>query len=94
MDPKNEDILFGLCDLGMGFPELGYVSLSELQEVRPKVRIIINGRTLEMPIHLERDLHFQPTHSLTVYAKAAQDESRITERAEHLDLAAMKEPNP
>ena len=27
-------IMFGLCDLGMGFPELGYVSMSELQQVR------------------------------------------------------------
>ncbi len=90
MDPRDEDTLFGLCDLGMGFPELGYVSLSELQEVHPKVRITINGRTLEMPIHLERDRHFQPTHSLSVYADAARAESGITERLEHLDRAAMK----
>ena len=61
MDPHDEDTLFGLCDHGFGFPELGYVSLSELQEVRPKVRIIINGRTLERPIFLERDRYF-PTH--------------------------------
>lgn len=27
------DILFGLCDLGFGEPELGYVSLEELREV-------------------------------------------------------------
>ena len=26
-------IMFGLCDLGMGFPELGYVSLNELQAI-------------------------------------------------------------
>ena len=90
MDPHDEDTLFGLCDHGFGFPELGYVSLSELQEVRPKVRIIINGRTLEMPIFLERDKHFRPTHSLAVYADAARAESGITERAEHLDRAAMK----
>ena len=90
MDPGDEDTLFGLCDLGMGFPELGYVSLSELQEVRPKVRITINGHTLEMPIHLERDRHFQPTHSLSVYADAARAESGITERLEHLDRATMK----
>ena len=29
----DEDTLFGLCDLGMGFPELGYVSLQELESV-------------------------------------------------------------
>jgi hypothetical protein len=26
-DPDDPDRLFGLCDLGLGFPELGYVSL-------------------------------------------------------------------
>ena len=94
MNPDDEDTLFGLCDLGFGFPELGYVSLSELQEVRPKVRIMIGGRTLAMPIFLERDRHFRPTHSLAVYAEAARAESGITERAEHLDRAARRQPNP
>ena len=94
MNPHDEDTLFGLCDLGFGFPELGYVSLSELQEVRPKVRIIIGGRTLAMPIFLERDRHFRPTHSLAAYAKAARAESGITERAEHLDRTARRQPNP
>jgi hypothetical protein len=32
---KNGDLLmFGWCDLGMGCPELGYVSLSELEEAK------------------------------------------------------------
>ena len=26
--------LFGLCDLGLGFPELGYVDLNELKTIR------------------------------------------------------------
>jgi hypothetical protein len=30
LEPDDPDIAFGLCDLGMGFPELGYVSLNEL----------------------------------------------------------------
>ena len=94
MDPNDEDTMFGLCDPGLGFPELGYVSLSELQEVRPKIRIIIDGRTLEMPIFLERDKYFRPTHSLAVYAEAARAESGITERAEHLDSTARHQPNP
>ncbi len=34
IDPEYPDIAFGLCDLGMGFPELGSVSLSELLSVR------------------------------------------------------------
>lgn len=28
-DPSDPDLLFGLCDLGLGSPELGYVRLSE-----------------------------------------------------------------
>ena len=34
MDPEDNDRLFGLCDLGLGFPELGYVSLNELHALR------------------------------------------------------------
>jgi len=33
-DPEDPDIAFGLCDLGMGCPELGTVRLSELESVR------------------------------------------------------------
>lgn len=42
--------LFGLCDLGFGFPELGYVMLSELAEVRGK---------LGLPV--ERDMSYSGT---------------------------------
>ena len=34
IDPQQPNIAFGLCDLGMGFPELGYVDLDELQNLR------------------------------------------------------------
>lgn len=30
LDPDDDDIAFGLCDLGQGFPELGSVRLSEI----------------------------------------------------------------
>lgn len=42
--------MFGLCDLGLGFPELGYVMLSELTIVRGK---------LGLPV--ERDLYYSGT---------------------------------
>ena len=42
--------MFGLCDLGMGYPELGYVMLSELASV---------GGPLGLGI--ERDIYFTPT---------------------------------
>lgn len=46
IDPGDHDHAFGLCDLGLVMPELGWVSLQELATVR--------GR-LGLPV--ERDLH-------------------------------------
>ena len=61
------DIAFGLCDLGMGGPELGYVSLAELASLR--------GR---MGLPVERDLHFEASKPLTAYASDASAVGRIT----------------
>jgi hypothetical protein len=33
LDPDEPDIAFGLCDLGMGFPELGSVRISEIEQI-------------------------------------------------------------
>ena len=66
LDPSDLDRAFGLCDLGLGFPELGYVSLAELASVR--------GR-LGLPV--ERDLHFEPDRSLSAYATEARRHGRI-----------------
>ena len=66
IDPHNHDHAFGLCDLGQGFPELGYVSLAELQSVR--------GR-LGLPV--ERDLHFVATKAISAYACEARLAERI-----------------
>ena len=66
LDPSEPDRAFGLCDLGLGCPELGYVSLAELAAVR--------GR-LGLPI--ERDLHFVADQSLSAYADAARSRGRI-----------------
>jgi hypothetical protein len=66
VDPDDEDRAFGLCDLGLGYPELGYVSLAELRAVR--------GR-LGLPI--ERDLSFRASKSLAEYAAAARAEGAI-----------------
>jgi hypothetical protein len=46
LDPDG-GLAFGLCDLGLGEPELGYISLTERRTARGK---------LGLPI--ERDLHF------------------------------------
>ncbi|MDH2313881.1 DUF2958 domain-containing protein [Methylobacterium brachiatum] len=62
------DIAFGLCDLGLGCPELGYVRLSELQTVRGK---------LGLPV--ERDLWFEAKGLLSAYAAAAHRAEHIVE---------------
>jgi len=61
LDPDEPDIAFGLCDLGMGFPELGSVRISELGSLR--------GR-LGLPV--ERDLHFAADKTLSEYADEAR----------------------
>jgi hypothetical protein len=61
IDPDDTDIAFGLCDLGLGFPELGSVSLSELASVH-------GG--LGVPV--ERDLRFTATKTLSAYADEAR----------------------
>ena len=61
--PDEPDILFGLCDLGVGEPELGYVSRSELETLR----IEMGG--CELP--LERDEHFTPQYAISRYAEDA-----------------------
>ena len=51
--------MFGLCDLGLGFPELGYVLLSQLQGIRGQFGLTI-----------ERDI-FYDGHTLAEVQKAA-----------------------
>lgn len=62
---------FGLCDLGMGLPEIGYVCLDELKAVRL-------GGGLDIPC-IERDRHFTPRGTLSEYADAASRERQIVQ---------------
>ncbi|KAA0070409.1 DUF2958 domain-containing protein [Tardiphaga sp. P9-11] len=66
-DIDEPDRLFGLCDLGLGAPELGFVSLQEIMEVR--------GR-LGLPV--ERDQHFIADKPLSEYVAEARAAGRIT----------------
>lgn len=66
MDPQEPDILFGLCDLGFGTPELGSVSLTELQSVKGP-----------LGLGIERDLHFKGDKPLSEYADEARASGRI-----------------
>lgn len=64
---EEPDRLFGLCDLGLGSPEMGFVSLDE---------IIAVGNRLGLPV--ERDLHFVADKPLSAYAEEARIKGRIT----------------
>ncbi|MAW89423.1 MAG: transposase [Phyllobacteriaceae bacterium] len=67
-DPQDPDIAFGLCDLGLGYAELGSVRLSEIASIR--------GR---FGLPAERDQHWTPTGTLGAYAKASYPKGRIVE---------------
>jgi hypothetical protein len=68
IDPEEPDIAFGLCDLGMGFPEQGSVSLSEITSVKNKFGLSV-----------ERDLYFEGKYPISVYASAARYHESIVE---------------
>ena len=57
-------ICFGLCDLGQGFPELGSVSIDELEAYRG------------FPM-IERDRYFKADKTLSAYATEAREHQRI-----------------
>ena len=61
-----DDIAYGLCDLGLGCPEIGFVCMRELREARGP---------LGLPI--ERDLHFVANKTLSTYADEARAHGRI-----------------
>ena len=65
LDPET-DVAFGLCDLCLGYPEIGYVSVDELRRLR-------GG--LGLPV--ERDLHFEAKMTLMEYAMEAVKAERI-----------------
>tara|TARA_B100000768_G_scaffold169789_1_gene175652 strand:+ start:842 stop:1192 length:351 start_codon:yes stop_codon:yes gene_type:complete len=61
-----EGIAFGLCDLGQGTPELGYVSINELENIK-----------LAFGLKIERDLHFTATKTISEYATDARNQGSI-----------------
>ena len=64
----DEETAFGLCDMGQGFPELGYISIDEITSFTSR-----NGHKIE------RDIHFLGRYPMSVYADAARSISSITE---------------
>ncbi len=57
---------FGLCDLGIGYPELGYVDMREVLKV-----------TGPLGLKIERDTSFRANKTLAEYAAQARDNHRI-----------------
>lgn len=74
-----DGILFGLADLGFGCPELGSFSAAELEAVR-----------LPYGLGIERDLHFEAAHPLSVYAEAARAAGSIIIGEQRLRAAARR----
>ena len=66
LDPDDPDRAFGLCDLGLGFPELGYVPMRELGNLRG---------ALGLPVVAAAD--FIAVRPLSAYAAASQAAGRI-----------------
>jgi hypothetical protein len=66
VDPDNPDLAFGLCDLGMGCPELGSVSIEELSNIKGPLNLGI-----------ERDIHWQANKTLGEYATEARQHQHI-----------------
>ena len=77
------DTLFGLADLGFGFPELGLFSLCEIAEVR-----------LPFGLRIERDLMFASDQPLSVWADTARRTGSIIHAEASFRAAARRSQLP
>lgn len=59
--------LYGLCDPGLGTPELGYVALAEIEAFRGA----------RFGLGIERDRYFTADKPLSEYAEEARKQGRI-----------------
>lgn len=81
LNPFEPTIAYGLCDWGMGEPELGYVSLEELESIQHP--------SLPIPL-IVRDEHFDADYLMSIYIEAARQHQSITENPVHLQQAYQK----
>jgi hypothetical protein len=79
---RDGDTFFGLADLGFGCPKLGSFSLSEMASVR-----------LPFGLGIERDLHFETAHPISVWADAARTAGSIMGAA-HILSDRSRHPLP
>ena len=66
LDPEAPTIGWGLADLGVGFPELGFVDLQEIHEACAKRRV-----------YIAQDWDFRAAKSVGQYARDARRAGRI-----------------
>ena len=66
LDPEDPDIASGLCDLGLGEPELGSVRISEIESLRGP-----------LGLRAERDVNFVAKETIGTYAARARIDGRI-----------------
>jgi hypothetical protein len=62
----DDGLAFGLCDIGHGMPEIGYVSMDEIFAVKGP-----GG------LRVEQDLHWKAQHTLSEYAAQARSAGYI-----------------
>jgi hypothetical protein len=68
LDPTDGDTAYGLCDVGIGMPQLDHVKLSVLATIR--------GPS-DLPVR--RDTHFVPRFPLSEYLRRAQADGSIND---------------
>ena len=68
LDPDDGDTAYGLCDVGLGSPELDSIKLSDLESIR--------GPS-QLPV--ARDLHFMAKRRLSEYASLARVDGSIND---------------
>jgi hypothetical protein len=66
LDPDDNDIASGLCDLGFGEPEIGSVRISEIENIRGP-----GG------LRAERDVNFVANETIGTYAARARIDGQI-----------------
>lgn len=66
IDPNAPSKAFGLADLGLGFPKMGFFCLDELAGIRGRLRLPI-----------EQDAGFRASQTISAYATMARAAGRI-----------------
>ena len=73
-----DGVLFGVADLGFGCPEMGSFALEELESIQ-----------LPFGLGIERDILFEGTFALSIYADAASRAGSLIEGERILYRAAI-----